>query len=121
MTRHTTTGTTADLDPQLEPAPSNWTGWVAFAAVMLMIAGGMNIIQGLVSLTDDGYYLAAPEGLAVHLSYTTLGWIQVGFGLVVLAIGIGMLRGAMVALVAGAIIAGISAIGNLATIAAYPL
>jgi len=125
MTRHTTTGTTTgtttDSDPELEIGPSNWTGWVAFAAVMLMIAGGMNIIQGVVSLTDDSYYLAAPDGLAVNLSYTTLGWLQVGLGIVLLAIGLGMLRGARVALVLGAIIAGVSAIGNLATIAAYPL
>lgn len=118
---HRSRDTTRYDDEDFDPGPSNWTGWVAFGAAMIMLAGTMNVIQGLVSLLDDGYYLTNPDGLTVNLSYTTIGWIQMGIGVVALAIGIGMFAGATVALVAGVILAGVSAIGNLATIAAYPL
>lgn len=111
--------TEADLDEYA--GPSNWTGWVAFGAAMIMIVGVMHVLQGMVSLLDDGYYLTSPDGLAVNLSFTALGWIQIGFGVVSLAIGIGMFLGAIVALAAGVIVAAVSAIVHLAMIAAYPL
>ena len=119
MSRDMSADTT--LDDDFDPGPSNWTGWVAFGAAMIMLAGTMNVIQGLVSLLNDGYYLTTSDGLTVNMSFTTLGWIQIGLGVIALAIGIGMFVGAVVALVAGVILAGVSAIASLATIAAYPL
>jgi hypothetical protein len=118
---HLSRDTAYDDEEDYDPGPSNWTGWVAFGAAMIMLMGTMNVIQGLVSLLDDGYYLTNADGLSVHLSYTTVGWIQLGLGVVALAIGIGMFAGVTVALVAGVILAGVSAIANVATIAAYPL
>ena len=99
---------------------SNWTGWIAFGAAMLMLVGLVNLMQGFVSLLDDGYYGTTPDGLAVHLSFTALGWVQIGFGLLSIVIGIGMLMGNGAALVAGVIVAGLSAITHVAMIAAYP-
>jgi hypothetical protein len=99
---------------------SNWTGWIAFGAAMLMLLGLIHLMQGFVSLLDDGYYLTAPDGLAVHISFTTLGWLQICLGVLSILIGIGMLMGNSAALVAGVIIAAASAIAHVATIAAYP-
>src|SRR5262249_44185755 len=64
--------------------------------------------------------LTGPEGLTVNVSYTTIGWVHIGVGVLALAIGIGIFAGAMVALVAGVIIAALSAIMHVATMAAYP-
>lgn len=111
---------TIELLDDDELPPSNWTGWIVFGAAMIMIAGTFNVIQGLVALLDDGYLLTTPEGLSVDVPFTALGWIQIGLGIVSLAIGIGMLAGVMVALVAGVIVAVVSAIVHLAMIAAYP-
>lgn len=111
---------TADPYADDHPHPSNWTGWVAFGAAMIMLAGVFNVIQGLVALLDDGYLLTTPGGLAVEMSYTTFGWVQIGLGVVSLAIGIGMLVGVVVALVAGVIVAAVSAIVHMGMIAAYP-
>jgi hypothetical protein len=102
------------------PYPTNWTGWIAFAAAMIMLTGTFNIIQGVVALLDDGFLLTTSQGLTVDVSYTTLGWLQIGLGAVSFAIGVGMLVGSMVALVAAVIVAGVSAIVHLAAIAAYP-
>jgi hypothetical protein len=111
---------TADPYADDHPQPSNWTGWVAFGAAMIMLVGLIHVIQGLVALLDDGYLLTTPDGLTVEMSYTALGWLQVGLGAVSIAIGIGMLVGLMVALVAGVIVAAVSAIVHMAMIAAYP-
>jgi hypothetical protein len=103
------------------PHPSNWTGWVAFGAAMIMLAGTFNVVQGLVALLDDGYLLTTSNGLAVEMSYTALGWLQIGLGVASLAIGVGMLVGVLPALVAGVVVAIVSAIAHMGMIAAYPL
>ena len=38
-----------------------WTGWVVFASLMLSVVGGINIVQGLVALAQDDYFLV-PNG-----------------------------------------------------------
>lgn len=104
-----------------EPMPaSNWTGWIAFAGTMLIIIAGFNIVEGLVALVDDSYYLTDAEGLAVSVPYAVLGWIQVAIGFVGVAIGIGLLRGNLVARIAGVLIAVISTLVHLTAIAAHP-
>lgn len=103
-----------------QPIPSNWIGWIAFAAAMIMIAGAFDVLQGFVALLDDNYLATTPDGLTVEVSYTVLGWLQIGLGVVAFAIGVGMLVGATVALVAGVIVAAVSAIVHMAMMAAYP-
>jgi hypothetical protein len=87
---------------------------------MIMLAGTFNVLQGLVALLDDGYLLTTPDGLTVEMSYTALGWLQIGLGVVSLAVGIGMMVGAIIALVAGVIVGAVSAIVHMAMISAYP-
>jgi hypothetical protein len=111
---------TADLSADDQPNPSMWAGWVAFGAAMIMLAGTFNVIQGLVALLDDGYLLTTSAGLAVDVPYTVYGWVQIGLGIVSIAIGIGMMVGVMVARVAGVIVAAVSAIVHMGMIAAYP-
>lgn len=103
-----------------EPHTSAWTGWVVFGAAMLMIGGAISVIQGFVALLGSDFFLTTPDGLAVEVTFTTLGWVQVGLGVLGLAVGIGMLLGVAVALIAGVVLAVVSAVVHLATIAAYP-
>jgi hypothetical protein len=106
------------LDEQL-PA-SDWTGWVVFGAGILILGGAIHMIQGLTTLLDDNYSIVTSEELAVDIPFTALGWLNLGFGLLAVLIGVGAMRGNRVALVAAVVIAGISAIANLTFIAAYP-
>ena len=112
---------TADPLADDHPHPTGWTGWVAFGAAMIMLVGTFDVIEGLVSLLGDSYYLTTSDGLTVDVSFTTLGWLQIGFGVLSLAIGVGIFLGATVALVAGVIITAFSAILHVAMIAAYPV
>lgn len=118
--RTTLCAMTVELYEDDHPHASNWTGWIAFGAAMIMLVGMFHVLQGLVSLLDDGYYLTTADGMSVNVSFTTLGWLQIGLGVVSLLIGVGIFLGNIVALVAGVIVAAVSAIVHMVEIAAYP-
>ena len=114
-----------------EPAPnyattpatgvSGWTGWVVFAGIMLIMLGAFQVIEGLVALFDEGYYLVASSGLVLHVDYNVWGWTHLVIGILAVATGLGLLAGNTAARVAGIILAVLSAIVNLAFLAAYPV
>lgn len=106
-----------------EPAPeaTGWVGWIAFGGIMMMLAGTFQAIAGLVALFDSDYYLVTTEGLVVGVSYTTWGWVHLLVGVVLVAAGLGVMSGQLWARVVGIAVAFLSALVNLAFLAAYPL
>jgi hypothetical protein len=103
------------------PESSAWTGWVVFAGVMLMTLGAFQVIEGIVALVKDGFYLVRPAGLVVNVNYNTWGWTHLLIGAVAIVTGLGLFVGNMAARVVGIGIAVLSAIVNLAFIPAYPI
>ncbi|QNN55009.1 hypothetical protein H9L09_11870 [Nocardioides mesophilus] len=101
--------------------PTVWAGWVLFGAMMMILLGAFQAIAGLVALFDDGYYAVNSDGLLVHVSYTAWGWVHLGLGVIALAAGFGLMRGAMWARILGVGVAMVSAIVNLGFLAAFPL
>ena len=53
------TGTTAGAETMDNYGTSGWTGWIVFAGVMMLMMGAFHVIQGLVALFQDTYYLSA--------------------------------------------------------------
>jgi hypothetical protein len=100
---------------------SGWTGWVVFAGVMMFMLGSFEVIAALVAIFDDEYYLVAPSGLVVQVDYTAWGWLHLALGAITIAAGAGVLAGRMWARVVGIVLAVVSAIANMAFMAAYPL
>ena len=111
----------AETGTEYAEAPTGWAGWVVFGGVMLIMLGAFQIIEGLVALFDDGFYLVRSNGLVVDVNYNTWGWVHTIIGVVAVLAGIGLLAGNMAARVAGVVIAGLSAVVNLAFISAYPV
>ncbi len=99
----------------------DWSGWISFAGVMMILLGGFQLVEGLVALLRPDYYLVGSEGLVVSVSFTGWGWVHLLLGVFVLAAGIGVMAGRTWANVVGIVLAGLSALVNLAFIAAYPL
>jgi hypothetical protein len=99
---------------------SGWTGWVVFAGIMLAMMGAFQVIEGLVAIFNQCYYLVGPAGLVVSVDYTWWGWVHLILGVVAVAAGFGLIAGNMAARVVGVIVAMISAVLNLAFLAAYP-
>jgi hypothetical protein len=102
------------------PAPTGWVGWIVFAGVMMVMVGTFHMIEGLIALFKDEYYLVAKSGLTVEVDYTAWGWTHLIAGAIVFAAGLGLFAGQMWARVVGVILAVVSALLNFAFIAAYP-
>lgn len=103
------------------PEPTGWVGWVAFAAVMMIMIGAFHAIAGLVALFNSSYYLVTESNLVVNVSYTTWGWVHLIGGVVVAAAGFAVMVGQTWARVVGVVVAALSALINLAFLAAYPV
>jgi hypothetical protein len=100
---------------------SGWVGWVIFAGVMLITLGAFHIIDGLVALFERSYYAVSSNHLALHVNYLGWGWAHMALGVLFVLVGFGVLAGQTLARVIGIALAVISAIINLAFIAAYPV
>jgi hypothetical protein len=100
---------------------SGWVGWIAFAGVMMLLVGSFHIIQGLVAVFEDEYFLVSTSGLAVSVDFTTWGWTHIIGGIVLVLAGIAVFSGQIWARSVGVVLAMLSAILNIAFLAAYPI
>ena len=100
---------------------TGWVGWVAFAGIMMVLLGTFHIIDGLIALFNDEYFLVTKGGLAVSADFTTWGWVHLIGGVLVVAAGIGVFTGQVWARGLGVVVALISAVINLGFLSAYPI
>src|SRR3954466_6605140 len=84
------TDTSQRKSPDTYTEPTAWAGWVVFGGVMLMMLGAFQVIEGLVALFDDGFYLVRSNGLVVDVNYNTWGWIHLLIGVVAILAGVGL-------------------------------
>jgi hypothetical protein len=100
--------------------PSLWVGWLYFGGMMMVMLGVFNVIEGLVALFNDEYYVATPQGVLLF-DITGWGWIHLIIGLIAIAVGIGVFTGATWARICGVILCGINALVQLVFLSAYPI
>jgi hypothetical protein len=100
---------------------SSWAvGWAGFAGFMLILIGIMDIIQGLVALIDDEFYVVTQEFI-FEFDVTTWGWIHLILGAILIASGVGIFSGNVAARTVGVILAGLAAIANFMWLPYYPI
>jgi hypothetical protein len=93
---------------------SGWAvGYAAFAAVMLLLAGGFHFIAGLVGIVDDDFYVVTPNWV-FEFDTTAWGWIHLIGGILVILAGLSILKGHTYGRIIGVTAASISAIANFA-------
>jgi len=107
------------------PAPltaraTAWLGWILFVSIIMLSAGLITIVQGLVALLDDDFYVTASTGLAVEVSYTAWGIALLVLGVALVAGAYGVLTGYGWGRTVGVLAAAINALVNLGFAAAYP-
>jgi hypothetical protein len=100
---------------------SGWLGWVAFAGIMMVLLGTFHIIDGLVALFNDEYFLVTRSGLAVSADFTVWGWVHLIGGAVIVAAGIAVFSGRVWARGIGVVVAMSSAVVNLGFLSAFPV
>jgi hypothetical protein len=101
--------------------PTGWVGWVVFAGVVMITLGAFHVIDGLVALFEKGYYQVNSSHLVVHVNYSAWGGAHLALGALFILVGFGVLVGQTWARVVGIALAVISAVINLAFLAAYPV
>ena len=89
---------------------------VTFGAVMMIVGGAINVLDGIVGL-------ASPDYFTDPLFASTAAWaVFFGcYGLMQVAIGIAILRGSVVAIFPGIIVAVFNAVTQLVDVGHYPV
>ena len=95
-------------------------GWIAFAAVMMIIGGIWWFLAGIVALANEEFYVVGPEYI-VQFDVTTWGWIHLILGVVIAVAGFFLFTGAVWARTVGVIIAALWAIVAFAWLPWYPV
>lgn len=117
MPQHATAG-----GPITEHPQTAWVGWAYFAGIMMMMVGAFQVIEALTALFNQDYLVVKTGSkLAIHVNIAAWGWVHLIIGVVAIAAGVAVLAGKLWARIIGMAMAGLSAIVNLAFIAAYPL
>jgi len=99
---------------------SGWaTGFILFAAMMMIMAGLFQALAGLVAIFENEFYVATRNYL-FQFDATTWGWIHLIVGVIVALAGWGLLAGRTWARVVGITLAVVSAIANFLFIPYYP-
>ena len=132
MSEHPRLDRLDDSRSWLEPAPraatepgsgepgSVWTGWIAFAAILMIMMGAFNAIEGLVGVLTDDFYVVAPQDVLVF-DLTTWGWIHLVVGGLVAVTGAALLAGSTWARVVTVVLAVVNAVAQMAFVAVYPV
>ena len=90
------------------------TGRAAFAAVLLLIAGTLNIIYGIGAL--DNANIFANDTRYILDDLNTMGWVLIVLGVIQLTAGFSLLAGNTWGRIIGVAGAGLGAIGALLSI-----
>jgi hypothetical protein len=94
-------------------------GFILFAAVMMIMAGVFQALQGLVGIFENEFYVPTRNYL-FQFDATTWGWTHLLIGLLVAFAGWGLLSGRTWARTVAITLAVLSAIANFAFIPYYP-
>ncbi|HMI69009.1 MAG TPA: hypothetical protein VK510_03370 [Solirubrobacteraceae bacterium] len=94
------------------------SGWVTFAGVLLLIAGVLNVIYGIAAIGDSNFFINDTKYILSNLN--TWGWITLIIGVIQLFAAFSLWSGGLYGRIIGIGAAGLSAIGALLSIPAYP-
>jgi hypothetical protein len=96
------------------------SGWLGFAGLLILLLGVMNALEGIVALANDKYR-AFIGGSFYLFDLTWWGWIHLILGLLMIAVGIGVLAGQEWARAVGIGLAGATGIVQMLYLTSAPL
>ena len=99
---------------------SGWAvGFILFAAIMMIMIGVFQALQGLVAIFENEFYVAT-RNYTFQFDATSWGWIHLLLGLLVAFAGYGLLSGKTWARLLAITLAALSATANFLFIPYYP-
>jgi uncharacterized membrane protein HdeD (DUF308 family) len=70
-----------------------WSGWVRFGGVLMAVAGGFAVIEGLLALYSPTAFITV-DGTVLAVDADVWGWVHLALGALVLLTGLSLLRDA---------------------------
>lgn len=67
-------------------------GWIAFAAIVMVVLGFIDLFEGLIAVFNDNYFVVTPAGFLV-VDVTTWGWVMIIWGVLLAFAGLALLAG----------------------------
>jgi hypothetical protein len=98
-----------------------WTGWALFAAIMLGVNGAINVIQGLVAMLQDDYFLVRDGDELLVTDFTVWGVVILLWGCLLLLAAFSLYRGSGWARWFAILVVALSVLVQIAFLAAFPL
>ena len=96
------------------------SGWVVFAAVMLIFNGAMSILEGITAILKDDV-IVVTRNYAYSFDLTTWGWLHLALGIVLVLAGLALFNGSLWARVIAVAGAGVSMVLQFLWLPHYPL
>ena len=97
------------------------SGWVTFAGVMAVIAGGYNALSGIAALADDDTVAAQANEVLYGIDLTAWGWFWLIVGVVQIITGVLIFQRNTWGLWLGVGFAGLSAMLTVVVMFVFPL
>jgi hypothetical protein len=98
---------------------NRWSGWVSFAAWLMLIIGSIDALEGLIAIVREHYYVVTPQQIIVF-NVKEWGWITLAWGIVVAVVGLSLLSAATWARWAAIVIGSLSFVVQLGFLASTP-
>jgi len=107
--------------PSADTGKQEWAGGLTvFAAVMLMLAGVLDIFRGIMGIAEDDVFVTTND-YVFKFDLTSWGWIHLALGVLAVLVAFGLIRTATWARFAGVAIAGLVMIANFLSLPYYPV
>ena len=94
-------------------------GLTATAAVLMILIGCFHVIQGIVALANDTFFVIGEE-YVFEFDVTSWGWIHIIAGAIVALAGFFLFTGSVIARTVAVIVASISILASFAWMPYYP-
>jgi hypothetical protein len=103
-----------------ESGKTSYSGWAAFAGVVMFLVGSLNALWGLGGILNDDVVVVGGQG-AIIADITTWGWVHLILGSIVALTGVGLLVGNEAARLVGIFVVSLNAIAQIVWFPAAPL
>ena len=97
-------------------------GWIGFAAIMMLIIGGITFFEGLIAIVRDKYYVLSGSSVLV-VDISTWGWIMLFWGILLFLVGMALYGGSLWARWFTVALASLNVLGQLGFLGStqYPI
>jgi hypothetical protein len=101
--------------------PTGWIAWILFGGLMLVLLGGAHLTVGSLALARPAAVEGSRSDLLLDVGLTTLGWVHIVLGVVLMLAGAGLMLGQVWARLLAVVLVTVAFVVNFAYVSVYPV